>query len=170
MKKQKNNLPEASLILEGSVDSEMTTGVFQYIFQQVSEGNTRIPHTFYLNSGGGDGYQGLQIYGLMRSAPFKINVHVTGLCNSAAIAVLLGGSYRFSTPESSFLIHYGEDGQSSLSDLKNNIRHYKNWEQLFAKHTKATKKIIAKWHNSETYFTPQQALACGLIDEIRSPW
>lgn len=161
---------EDTLLLTGSIDEEMTAGVFQYICQQVQSGSTNRPHTFYLNSDGGCSSQGLQLYSLIKNAPFPIDVHVIGRCWSAAIGVLLAGRNRYCTPESEFLIHYGNDEQASVSELKWNIRCLRKWSKMIEVELGISKKKALAWHNSEVYFTPKQALACGLVHEVKFPW
>lgn len=158
------------LNLSGDVDTVMTACVLEYIIKHKALTKSSEVHTFFINSEGGSGQQGLQIANLIMTAPFTINTFAIGAVTSAAIAVFLAGEYRMCTEASQFLIHYGLENQASLPELMRNIEEFKNYKKLIMDRTGESATVVNQWHCTETFFNATKALNRGLVHKICAPW
>ena len=122
----------------------------------------------YLNTDGGEVYQGLAIHDIINEMGKKIVTRVicVGQVFSSGIFILMAAGCRAATPNSFLMIHYGETTNSSNNDIRHN-------KELIAIHTNicydrslVSKRKINSWNNQDTYFNAEEALEIGLIDEI----
>ena len=58
-----------------------------------------------INSGGGDGYEGIEIYNYLKNHPSHVTVEVTGLAASAASIIAMAGDKVVMNTGTSMMIH-----------------------------------------------------------------
>lgn len=121
-----------------------------------------------LNTHGGELYQALAIYDLLRlqSRDHIIRVVGVGCIMSAGIIIMCAGDERVATPLAQFLIHYGQETNDSTSLLNHNKMLFKLMKNLLKEKVTCSQKTITSWFNKETYMTSEEALKVGLIKEI----
>ena len=130
----------------------------------------------HINSFGGDTYAMFGIVDKMRSIEedfgVKTNTICVGTCMSAAAVILAAGTgTRKAHKHSSIMVHDGQIGiQEKVADFQRASEHFKELTErgnnLMAE---CTKKDFEYWNNLskfDSYFTAQEALEVGIIDEI----
>lgn len=131
--------------------------------------------TVLINSDGGDVesmYSILDAFSIIES---PIKTICIGNAYSAAAVLLAAGNKRYSFPNSRIMIHgvqssIKEDSQLAFEKHikeieKDNLKLY----TLLSKLTKKSLDKISKDCIRDKFFTPEQALKYGLIDEILKP-
>lgn len=99
--------------------SVMTTEhLIAVLAQQANDG---VEHVYLLMSTpGGTVMNGLNLYNVMRSMPFKLTTHNVGNVDSIGNAVFLAGEERYACPHSTFMFHgVGYDVQNTRLEQKN---------------------------------------------------
>lgn len=129
----------------------------------------------FINSPGGDAFQGLAIADHLKRASqyFDIEAHANGIVASAAVPILAACKYRIAAPGTVFMIHkasifkfFGSDDKDSLEAQSKMLRmirerYISNLPQGVVSAEEWENKI-----NATTYFGTQEALEWGLVDKI----
>lgn len=134
--------------------------------------NTTMPITVYLNSQGGDVFEGIEIYNLFKNHKSDITVEITGLCASAGTFIALGGDKVVMDTGTQFMIHqassfaYGnkEDIQKTLNALESID---KSIVSIYKAKTGKSDEELEDMLKKETWFDCEKALENGFIDEIK---
>lgn len=171
---------EAEIMIYGNIvsykwsenDPDVTAKDFDKMLKDAkTQGAKRL--TIRINSGGGNVYQAIAMRTMLLSADFdEIKVRIDGLCASAAtlIASIPGASVSMGEG-GSYMIHppltwmYGnaaefEDCAQRLRKMENDFR------AMYAKRCGKTEDQVKEWMDAETWFTAQEALDNGFVDEI----
>lgn len=131
------------------------------------------PIQLLINSGGGGVYDGLGIIDVMNYVKSPVQTMCIGMAASMAAVILANGEkgYRMCLPNSRVMIHQASgwaDGKTS--DIEIRLKEQKSIEmvlfEILAKTTGKTVKQVEKDCQSDYYFSPQEALKYGLIDDI----
>jgi len=131
-----------------------------------------------INSGGGSAFAGLGMadtIAAMRKAGIEVEGHSLGYVASAAVPIMAACSKRIATPNCLFMVHEGKLmkflAQETASDLVAQQKMMnlmgERYIKLLADHSKLS---VEDWKAKEkvtTWFTAEEALEWGLIDEIR---
>lgn len=127
--------------------------------------------TIILNTGGGDLYQALAIYDLIKKNKYPVDIVCQGLCMSAGTLILQAARKRISDPHCQHMVHYGYEwsgGEARTARRAN--EHYQKLEEtvckIYANRTKQTIEKMDALLDRDTFMTAQEALDVGLIDEI----
>ena len=129
--------------------------------------------SIYLNSPGGVVYAGLGIYDTMQYISSDVSTICTGMAASMASVLLVAGKEgkRFALPHSRVMIHQPMGGaQGQASDIEITAREIqklkKELYEIIAKHS--GKDFDTVWNDSDRdhWFTAQEALEYGMIDEV----
>ena len=127
----------------------------------------------YLNSPGGSVYAGLGIYDTMQYIQPKVSTICTGLAASMASVLLCAGEKgrRCALPHARVMIHQpmgGADGQAT--DMEITVREIlklkKELYEIIAKHSGQPFEQVEKDSDRDHWFTAEEALAYGMIDEV----
>ena len=130
----------------------------------------RIP--VHVNSGGGLVYEGLAICNIFKKAPNFIDLHIDGIAASAMSLICMGADNVTMHAGTSMMIHdisqetYGNpaDHEKAAQILHKISDECANaYAQKTNKHDAAQ---IRQWMQEETWFTPQEALDAGFINQI----
>jgi len=131
------------------------------------------PVTVIINSPGGSAYDALYYYDQLRMLKIPVNAVVSG-CAMSAASIMASGTTgkRIITPNSFIMIHEVSSWEmGEVSKLKSRVTQVGRIQELliniYAAHSK--EKDRKKWEEvlqQETYFTAEQALELGLVDEI----
>lgn len=126
-----------------------------------------------INSGGGDVFAGSEIYSALRSYQGKVNIHVVGLAASAA-SVIACAAHSDISPTGQVMVHnvrmtaggdYHEmDHASEILQTAN-----RSIAAAYMEKTGMSEKDALKLMDRESWMTAQDAVDCGLIDEIAQP-
>jgi ATP-dependent Clp protease protease subunit len=128
--------------------------------------------TLNLNSFGGDTYAMFGLIDKMRSLDVNVNTTCMGVCMSAAAVILASGTgKRMAHKHSTIMVHDGQIGiQEKTADFMRASDHFKELTERCNKlMSEVSKKDFDYWGNVnkfDSYFTAEQALEVGLVDEI----
>jgi ATP-dependent Clp protease protease subunit len=127
----------------------------------------------YINSPGGVVTAGLAIYDTMQYIRPPVQTLCIGQAASAASLLLCAGQkgFRFCLPNSRLIVHqpsasfYGQAGDiarhaQEVLNLKRRLN------EIYARHTGQPVAAVEKALDRDTYMTPEEAKAFGLIDDV----
>lgn len=142
----------------------------------VKYNNKKEPIHIDISSYGGTIADGNRMIGLiehMKENGWTIITNVEGYAMSMGQAIALCGNYRTSFRNSRFMIHALSDGTwGQLQAMENDMEESKYvWEMMkthIKKYSKITDEQIESYKRIQKnwYFSPEEALALGVIDEI----
>lgn len=161
------------IIFLGTAIDDYTANVIQaqLLFLENMDPDREI--TIYLNSPGGSVYAGLGIYDTMQFIQPKVATICTGLAASMASVLLCAGEKgrRSALPHSRVMIHQpmgGADGQAT--DMEITVREIlklkKELYEIIAKHSGQSFEQVEKDSDRDHWFTAEEALQYGMIDEV----
>ena len=134
--------------------------------------NKREPIKIYIDSWGGSVIDGFEIIDAIRASKTPVHTIVTGAAYSCGLLVALSGAKRYAYPHSSFLFHEGSIG-SDIQDA-HKFKKYAEFynvqlEQLkrfVIENTNITEEEYDKMSKDDNWYTTEQALEKGFIDEV----
>jgi ATP-dependent Clp protease, protease subunit len=159
------------LIPDGSIGSQ----TFSQFIAQIKFLEAQNPKfiQIILNSGGGDVYSSLAIYDAIMECKVPVVIKSYGQCMSAAMLIMQAADLRVSSPNCTFMMHYGTTGyQGNTLDFqkwgKESHRAGELMEQILAERFKGKDKIkkIKKMLETDTIISPETAKKLGFIDKI----
>jgi len=129
-----------------------------------------------LNNPGGDSYQALAIYDVIRMCPCHVNVRVLGHAMSAASWILQAGDTREITPSATLMMHYGDFGffghsldmtrWSKELERINSLMEDHYLDRIREKHPKFTRERLHQMIQFDKLVPAQEALQLGLVDKV----
>jgi len=122
--------------------------------------------TFVLNTTGGVLNQAFGIYDLIKTAFVSTKIICSSEVMSAGTIILSAGDERVAYPSTQFLIHYGEETNSSGTEARHNANLLKRMKDIIAQHTVVKRRTLNSWFNKETHFDAKHALEIGLIQRV----
>ena len=129
------------------------------------------PVTVSINSPGGDFFEGLAIYNLLREHPAKVSVKVMGIAASAASVIAMAGDDIAVGLGSFLMLHNGwgvvvgnRHDMASAADLF--AAFDQSMVDIYAARTGMEAKAIAKLMDAETYLAASEAVAKGFADRV----
>ena len=127
--------------------------------------------TVYINSPGGDVFEGLAIYNLLREHAAGVTVKVVGVAASAAAIVAMAGS-RVEVARAGFLMIHNSwtvavGNQHDMRETADWLAPFdKTQADIFAAKTGDTPEQIAKMLDAETWIGGQEAVDMGFADSL----
>ena len=128
--------------------------------------------TISINSFGGSVYTALSIYSLLKNHKGQITFRIDGTAMSAATIITSVPNARVIMPRGAMMmIHKVSVGiYGNADDLKKTVEDIekleKNVLEIYAEKTGKSVDVIQALMDKETYFTAEEALEFGLVDEI----
>lgn len=125
-----------------------------------------------INSFGGSVYTALSIYALLKNHKGPITFRIDGTAMSAATIITSVPNARVIMPRGAMMmIHKVSVGiYGNADDLKKTVDDIEKLErnvlEIYAEKTGQSIEVIQALVDKETYFTAQEALEFGLVDEI----
>jgi ATP-dependent protease ClpP protease subunit len=122
-----------------------------------------------LNSPGGDFFEGVAIYNLLRAHPRKVTVRVLGLAASAASVIAMAGD-EIQIGKAGFLMVHNAwvvaiGNRHDLAEAAKTMEPFDDaMATVYADRAKVKKSKAAEWMDNETWFNGEQAVAEGLAD------
>lgn len=129
--------------------------------------------TVLLNSPGGDFFEGIAIYNLLREHPHKVTVKVLGLAASAASIIAMAGDEIEVAKAGFLMIHntwvFAIGNRHDLRDAAVVLDEFDNTlATLYADSTENDKKAVAKMMDEETWMSGQTAVDKGFATKLLS--
>lgn len=127
--------------------------------------------TVYLNSPGGDVFEGLAIYNLLREHQAGVTVKVVGVAASAAAIIAMAGS-RIEVARAGFLMIHNSwtvaiGNQHDMRETADWLAPFdKTQVDIFAARTGESPEKIAKMLDTETWIGGQEAVDTGFADAL----
>jgi ATP-dependent Clp protease protease subunit len=129
--------------------------------------------SLYINSPGGVVYAGLAIYDTMRFIKPDVATVCCGIAMSMGAVLLAGGAKgkRYALPNSRILTHQPHGGfQGQSTDIEIHAREAlflrTRIEEILVEHTGQEHERINEDMERDRFFTPEQAVEYGLIDQV----
>jgi ATP-dependent Clp protease protease subunit len=127
----------------------------------------------YINSPGGVVTAGLAMYDTMQYVRPEIHTLCIGQAASAASLLLCAGQkgHRFALPNARVVVHqpsasfYGQAGDIARH-AQEVLKLKKRLNEIYAKHSGQSVEAVEKLLDRDTYLTPEEAKAFGLIDDV----
>jgi len=145
--------------------------VAQLLFLDREDPDRRIQ--MYINSPGGVIYAGLGIYDTMQAINADVSTTAVGLTASFGTVLLTAGTHgmRMALPNATIHMHQplgGAQGQASDIVIQANevVRLKELLNNMFVKHTGRDYETIERDTDRDIYFSAQQAVDYGLIDNV----
>lgn len=128
------------------------------------------PVTIKINSGGGDVFAGCEIYNELKNYSGEVSIEIHGLCASIASVIAMAGKCKMS-PLAEIMIHNVSTKTSGdYRDMEHTAEVLKKANKTIANayvlKTGMKAEEVYKLMDKETWFTADEALEIGLIDEI----
>ncbi len=164
------NAAEAKLYIYDVIDSYYGVSAAGVINAVEQAGDAEVLHV-YINSPGGDVFEGRAIMAALGRFKGKTIAHIDSLCASAATSIALACDEVEMSAGSFFMIHnasglvWGDKrAMRETADLLEKIE-----GSIVADYTTKTGKdaeAVVAWMNAETWFSADEALAEGFVDRI----
>ena len=130
------------------------------------------PITVQISSGGGDVWTGSDIYSALKNHLGHVTIEIQSLCASIATVIASAGDTVRMSPVGQYMIHgasmvaYGNkndmaDSAEFLAKVDKTLRN-----AYLLKARNVTDEQLSEWMEKDTWFTAQEALEYGFIDEI----
>jgi ATP-dependent Clp protease, protease subunit len=165
-------LKERIVFLNGQVTDDSAINITAKLLLLDAEDPERDIY-LYINSPGGSVYAGMAIYDTMQFVRPDVSTICMGMAASMGQFLLCAGTKgkRFSLPHGRILMHQPlGQMQGQASDIaihaENMLRTKKEMAELIAHHTGQPFEQISADSDRDRWFTAQQALDYGMIDEI----
>ena len=165
-------LKERIIFMIGQVEDQMANLIVaQLLFLEAENSEKDI--SLYINSPGGVVTAGMSIYDTMQFIKPDVSTICMGQAASMGSLILTAGAKgkRFSLPSSRIMIHQlsgGYQGQASDIDIhaKEALKLKDKLNNVMAKHTGQTVDAVEKDTDRDNFFSAEEAVAYGLIDEV----
>ena len=165
-------LRDRIVFLGSAVGDEVAALVTAQLLFLESEDPDKDIH-FYINSPGGSVTAGLAIYDTMQYIKPAVSTLCVGQAASMGALLLAAGApgKRFALPHARVMIHQplgGAEGQASDIEIqaKEVLRIREQLNQILSQHTGQSLEKIAQDTDRDFFFSPEQALEYGLIDQV----
>lgn len=122
-----------------------------------------------INSPGGDFFEGVAIYNMLRAHPHKVTVRILGLAASAASVIAMAGD-EIQIGKAGFLMVHNAwvVALGNRHDLRDAAETMEPFDAamagLYADRSGAKKAKASEWMDSETWFNGELAVEVGLAD------
>ncbi|WP_027488474.1 head maturation protease, ClpP-related [Allorhizobium undicola] len=127
--------------------------------------------TVQINSPGGDMFEGIAIYNLLRAHPAKVTVNVMGYAASAASIIAMAGD-EINMGLGSFIMVHNAWGMviGNQHDLRKAADAFTGFDaalaDIYEARTGAKRKTIEALMDAETFLSPSEAVKNGFADKI----
>ena len=125
----------------------------------------------HINSPGGDVFDGIAIYNLIKQHPAKVTSYIDGLAASIASVIALAGDQIYMAENALFMIHnpYGmQFGEAAdmrkMADLLDTVRG--SIVKAYVSKTEKPETEIHPLMDDETWMTASEAVEFGFVDEV----
>jgi ATP-dependent Clp protease protease subunit len=161
------------IFIEGEIDANTACEFVKKVMLLNSEDSQK-PIDVLINSPGGEINAGMLMYDMIQTSKAPIRMFCIGRAYSMGAVLLACGNHgRYMLPHAELMIHepllgnrVGGNSSSIKSVSDSLLETKKKMNQILAKHTGKSEKVIAKATSYDHYFSPEESVAFGLCDEI----
>ena len=166
-------LRDRIVFLNGEVNEAMADSIMAQLLYLESEDSTK-DIFLYINSPGGCVISGLAIYDTMNFIKPDVRTIVTGMAASMGAFLLSSGvkGKRMALPNAQIMIHQVSSGaRGHVEDMNVSVAHSNKLNKLLfeimGKNLGICPKKLLKMSNRDVWLDSKQAMALGVIDEIK---
>lgn len=161
----------AAVYMDGVIDPWF--GISAHAVGRTLEDIGGLDIDIYLNSPGGDVFEGRAIQTRLKRYTGNVSVHIDGLAASAATTVALGGDRRVIAEGAFWMIHNSWTlGFGDRNDLRKTADLLERIDDAigsdYAAVTGEERSQIVSWMDSETWFSATEAKSHGFVHDIFS--
>lgn len=167
-------LEDRIVFLSGEIDDALANTIVAQLIYLESD-NPSKPISMYINSPGGSVSAGLAIYDTMKYIRCDVSTVCIGMAASMAAVILSSGTKgkRYCLKNSEVMIHQPLGGmQGQASDIKIQAEHILKLKNtlngILAENTGKPLKTIEEDTDRDNYFSAEEAMRYGLVDEVYS--
>lgn len=125
----------------------------------------------HIHSYGGDAFEGIAVYNILKQSAKTINVYVDGMAASAASIIAMAGDKVLMPKNTQLMIHKAATGLFGNSkDFEKKQRQLESTNQslieTYLESFVGSEKELIQFMDDEKFFSAKEALEWGLIDEI----
>jgi ATP-dependent protease ClpP protease subunit len=129
------------------------------------------PVEVHINSPGGDMFEGIAIYNVLREHPQPITVKVMGIAASAASVIAMAGNTLEIGAASFLMIHncsvFAAGNRHDFEEIASFLEPFDQaMADVYAARSGQDPKAIAKWMDDETYMSGSLAIQRGFADAL----
>ena len=130
------------------------------------------PVIIRLNSPGGDVFEGISIYNLLKDSERDITVEVTGVAASAASIIAMGANRLVMCKGSSLMIHEASTWAiGNMADIQKTLNALETIDSsiisIYVEKTGLDDATLNDYLVNETWFTADEAVEVGFADEVK---
>lgn len=174
----KEDYEDRRLYLNSEVDETVIDSIVYHILRYNREDkgkdvSERKPVILYINSPGGDIYNGYGLISAIESSITPVYTVNQGMCASMAFLIFLAGKRRFSMENSTFLMHDGSTGImfESTSKMRDRMEFEtgqieEHTKKYVLSHTNINDKFYDEKYRVEWYMLPDEAKSYKICDYI----
>ena len=152
---------DGEIVSEEYEDSDVSAVGFRDALKQLGDIKQL---NLYINSPGGDVFQGIAIYNMLKRNKAKVNIYVDGVAASIASVIAMAGDTIFMPSNSMLMIH--NPYTMAIGNANELRKAADDMDQI----TKASKQsYLDKAGDKLTWLTAQEAVDYGLADEVLEP-
>lgn len=131
------------------------------------------PVEVQINSPGGDMFEGLAIYNVLREHPQDVTIKVMGMAASAASIIAMAGDTVQIGAASFLMIHncwvYAAGNRHDMQEVADFLAPFDQaMADVYAQRSRQPVADCAKWMDAETYMSGSTAIERGFADELLS--
>lgn len=125
----------------------------------------------FINSPGGEVFEGIAIMNVLKEHPAPVHVSVRGLAASIAGVIAMAGDH-IQMGAGTFLMVHGAwtIAQGNAQDMRNTANLLDKIDGsiagILAKRSGKDAKTVSKWMSTDTWFTAEEAVSAGLADRV----
>jgi ATP-dependent Clp protease protease subunit len=162
------------IILSQAIDMNVAQRLVNLVLDRLRAGKTSI--VVLISSPGGQVAGGMAIYNFLKGLPAEVITHNFGQADSIAVTIFCAGAKRYCTPDSRFLIHgigfnVGQGERFDERSIGERLEALKNERltisKIISENSKRTTKEIEDDMFKGVIWTPEQAVANGLVHQIK---
>lgn len=166
----KNELESATIKIYDTIEGDGWGFGTKDIEDQLKEANGK-PLNIYINSYGGEVFEGFAIYNIIKRYTGQKTVYIDGIAASIASVIALAGDKLIMNKASMFMIHNASGCCiGNAEDMKKVIQALESINEVikgvYKDKSNLTEEQITEMMNKETFLTAQECLEYGLCDEV----
>lgn len=161
----------ANIYMKGVISSEY--GVSANALREAMASADGKKVNLYVNSPGGDVFEGREMQGVIAAYSGEVTAIIQGVAASAATFVTMAAKHVHMVRGSRYMIHNGwtlaMGDKRVMAEMGALLAGFDNeLAAEYAAKTGVEQSKIISWMDAETWFTSEQALEHGFIDQINS--
>lgn len=146
-----------------SIDAELVSDSLDDVTEDI---------VIYLNSTGGDVFQGIEIYNYLKNHPSHITVEVTGTAASAATFIVAGADEAVMNTGTSFMVHEASSfAWGNKSELKKVLNALETIDDsiisIYVEKTGQSTDQLTTWMEEEKWFTAEETVKYGFANKVK---